>query len=348
MPDALVGSAASRSDYVCQDDIDMTRAKLESLRDHVRLFAGSLLTAIDQDTDPEFTLVSNNKRSSHPSRRNQQPATSIPQRSASTGRQRPSPTLASGAQVQHPSPQGRQVVPRQQPDEHGTQSQSSGQHIPVVQLGAANAARKTTPPTYSHVLYHGQRTSAPTRPTGPMRTSPSPDTVIIGTSLTRGLGTKLHKCGVDAVTYSYPGTKIEHIRGRIPHILSGDRQPKQVVLQCGGNDAETEAADSVMRNYDSLINDVRHFCPNASIVVCTVPPRGDKRDVLDNIDTLNTYLYQRATCGDNVWCIDVCHKSLKMYRKDKVHFNNEGLKFYARALARQLSNFSWPLHQRNV
>ena len=99
------------------------------------------------------------------------------------------------------------------------------------------------------------------------------------------------------------------------------------VTKCGGNDAETETADCVMRNYDSLINDVRHCCPNASIVVCTVPPRGEKRDVMDNKDTLNTYLDQRATCGDNVWCIDVCHKSLKMYRKDKVHFNNEGLKF---------------------
>ena len=347
LPDALVGSAASKSDHVCQDDVDMTRKKLESLRDHVRQFAGSLLTAIDQDTDPEFTLVSNNKRRGHPSRRNQQPATSMPQRTTSTSRQRPS--LASGAQAQHPSLQGTQVDPRRQPDEHGTQSRSSGQRIPVVQLGATNAARKTTPPTYSHVLHHGQRTNGPTHPaTGPMRARPSADTVIIGTSLTRGLGSKLHKCGVDAVTYSYPGTRIEHIRSRIPHILSGDRQPKQVVLQCGGNDAETETADCVMRNYDSLINDVRHCCPNASIVVCTVPPRGEKRDVMDNIDTLNTYLDQRATCGDNVWCIDVCHKSLKMYRKDKVHFNNEGLKFYARALARQLSNFSWSHHRRNV
>ena len=139
LPDALVGSAASKSDHVCQDDVDMTRAKLESLRDHVRQFAGSLLTAIDQDTDPEFTLVSNNKRSGHPSRRNQQPATSMPQRTTSTSRQRPS--LASGAQAQHPSLQGTQVDPRQQPDEHGTQSRSSGQRIPVVQLGAANAAR---------------------------------------------------------------------------------------------------------------------------------------------------------------------------------------------------------------
>ena len=90
------------------------------------------------------------------------------------------------------------------------------------------------------------------------------------------------------------------------------------------------------------------FTPNASIVVCTVPPRGEKRYVMENIDTLNTYLDQRATCGDNVWCIDVCHKFMKMYRKDKVHFNNDGLKFYTRALARELSKFSCPHHQRNV
>ena len=63
LPDAWVVSAASKSDYVCQDDVDMTRAKLESLRDHVRQFSGSLLTAIDQDSDPEFTLVLRQHRS---------------------------------------------------------------------------------------------------------------------------------------------------------------------------------------------------------------------------------------------------------------------------------------------
>ena len=54
------------------------------------------------------------------------------------------------------------------------------------------------------------------------------------------------------------------------------------------------------------------FTPNASIVVCTVPPRGEKRYVMENIDTLNTYLDQRATCGDNVgyWCLSQVHENV--------------------------------------
>ena len=82
-------------------------------------------------------------------------------------------------------------------------------------------------------------------------------------------GGELHKFDGNAASYTYAGTKIGHIHSCIPH----------VILQCGGNDAEVERADPVMRNYEQLLNNVRNRYPDASIVVCTVPPRGETQYV---------------------------------------------------------------------
>ena len=346
LSDHLAASGPVISNEFCQDEIDLTRAKLNSLCDHVRQVAGSLLSVIDQDTDSNFTLVTNRKNNSQRNKRPDNRVANTESNTQAAGRQatRDCPVGAQASATQAPptSSLGTQAGPRRQTNAPG--SQTTGRRIPVVQLGASGSVSTNIPPTYSHIVHQGKPKN---RQPQVRRPSPS-DTIVIGTSLMRGVGGKLHKFGVNATSYTYAGTKVEHIRNRIPHILNSDVQPKHVILQCGGNDAEAERADSVMRNYEQLIDDVRGRCPNASIVLCTVPPRGENRDVLRNIDTLNSYLQQRATCGDNVWCIDICPKSLKMYRRDKVHFNKYGLKYYAKALVGQLSNFSWPYHHRNI
>ena len=38
-------------------------------------------------------------------------------------------------------------------------------------------------------------------------------------------------------------------------------RPNHIILQCGGNDAETRAAQSVIGQYGSLISEVRRHCP---------------------------------------------------------------------------------------
>lgn len=287
----------------CGEQVEIMRAKLESLRDHIKNLAGSLLTTIDDVTDDSFKVVSYKK---HVNRRCEQ-----------------AETIAAKPPLQRAQ----------------SYAQAAGKRIPVV-IGA----------TADVTSWQGS--NANTRPAGQgnvnkqiTRQRPrrqSEDTVVIGTSLTRGLGSKMNKLGVSATTYTYAGTLIPHIRSRIPHILSKGAKPKQIVLQCGGNDTEKEDTQRVIQQYDMLIDDVKKQCPNVPVIVSTIPPRGNNDVTLRGIDTINTYLQNRAKRGDGVWCVDVVPKSPKMFRRDQVHFNGDGLNLFARGLANNLSNFSRP------
>ena len=62
---------------------------------------------------------------------------------------------------------------------------------------------------------------------------------VIGTSIPRGSGKVLNEKGINATSFSYGGTKISHIRQRIPHLTKENDIPQTVALQAGGNDCET-------------------------------------------------------------------------------------------------------------
>ena len=101
-----------------------------------------------------------------------------------------------------------------------------------------------------------------------------PDTVIIGTSLVRGVSSNLHKRNIDNVSYCYPGAEIPTIRSRINSVLPRNSTPRQVFLQAGGNDLESHPADQVIKQYDKLIHQVKSRCSNATtILLGRIPPR---------------------------------------------------------------------------
>ena len=187
-----------------------------------------------------------------------------------------------------------------------------------------------------------QRTPAP-RVQRTQRTTRSPrcsQTYVIGTSLTRGLGEQLHKLGADATSFTYAGTRIPHIRSRIPHAIPRTAQPTNVMLQCGGNDVERVPVSAIKEQYEGLIRDVRNHCPHARIVLSTIPPRRTNDKVLQNIIRVNNYLRERGTHNDGVTTIDVVPQDPDHFKKDKVHFNGKGLRLYAANIAKHLSNFT--------
>ena len=65
--------------------------------------------------------------------------------------------------------------------------------------------------------------------------------IVIGTSLVRGLSLELNKLGHDAIGYTNPGCRIEHImprvNGMVPHKFVGT-----LLLLCAGNDCEVKSA----------------------------------------------------------------------------------------------------------
>ena len=207
LSDHLAASGPVISNEVCQDEIDLTRAKLNSLCDHVRQVAGSLLSVIDQDTDSNFTLVTNRKNNSQRNKRPDNLVANTESNTQAAGRQatRYCPVgaqAASATQAPPTSSLGTQAGPRRQTNAPG--SQTTGRRIPVVQLGASGSVSTNVPPTYSHIVHQGKPKNRQ-----PQFRRPSPsDTIVIGTSLTRGVGGKLHKFGVNATSYTYAGTKV--------------------------------------------------------------------------------------------------------------------------------------------
>ena len=127
------------------------------------------------------------------------------------------------------------------------------------------------PSTYRDALHpqtpRGNLYSAPQPNITAHPTCTSSGTVLIGTSLTRGVGAALHNHGIDVTTYTYAGTHIPHIRSRLKGIFNPSYQPQRVILQCGGNDLEAQPVDRVAFQFECLINDVRRLCPNARIIV---------------------------------------------------------------------------------
>ena len=168
----------------------------------------------------------------------------------------------------------------------------------------------------------------------------SPETIVIGTSLTRGLGAKLNAHGTNATCYMYAGSTILEIRSRIPHVLPSDNQPPRIVIQCGGNDAESQPSNEIIKQYDNLIGDIQRRCPRASIILSKIPQRKKNKDVLNNISRVNSFPQHRATESDGVWVIDVCPQDPALYRKDLVHFNVKGCRVYVKQMQSKLSNFS--------
>ena len=169
-----------------------------------------------------------------------------------------------------------------------------------------------------------------------------PDTVIIGTSLVRGVSSNLHKRNIDNVSYCYPGAEIPIIRSRINSVLPRNGRPRQVFLQAGGNDLESHPADQVIKQFDKLIHQVKSRCSNATtILLGRIPPRRHPA-LTDKIKKVNTYLNNRGMRGDNVKFVDCCPSFPSQFSRDRVHFNSEGAKVYADKLACHVINFQLP------
>ena len=160
----------------------------------------------------------------------------------------------SQSRLQRPHPLSSRRTQGSPPDSSAHASLSRGQQpqpIPVVQIGAA--ARHA-------------RVSSPAAP------SPGgPETIVIGTSLVNGLGSRLHVCSVNATCYMYRGADIPTIQSRIPYTLTPGVRPRYIVLQIAGNDATKQSSPVILARYETLIGDIWRRCPETIILLSKVP-----------------------------------------------------------------------------
>ena len=320
------------------EQLHITQAKLKSFHDQVTIAANTLVSALGGDSDiindNGFEIVKRSKRSSIRRTTNDTVNQSTSPQQISPERHQPSDERSHT--VPSRSVTGQSCTPPPPTPSNAQVTQCIGQPITVVSIGAAAARAAYTANARASANTDALMPPQSVTNIATDRRPPARDeTVIIGTSLTRGVGEQLRKRGVDSTCFSYAGTQIPHIRSRVAHILNTHQQPANVILQCGGNDLETQPAEKVIAHYESLVGIVRARCPKSNIILSRVPYRRRGRNLNSKINCLNSYLESRGNRNDGISYVDACPPSLDMFKKDLVHFNVKGLKFYAD----KLSNF---------
>ena len=346
------------TDDKCQTDMTgaaTSAVKFSEFREKITQIAGSLIEALDfsSERESDLTRVSNDR----PVPQNKCPSNSATNNTKSTYKEA---VLSCPSNASAPTTDQRRADTRRSPLTRPsttapiTNSSSSipsqmGQPIPVVSLGVrrhqtAVAAQVNVDrgdvTRRADTQSHCHQEAARRRPSQ-QRPVSSHGTVVIGTSLVNGLGQRLNKLGISATTFMYRGATLPVLQNRVKHVLNCHDQPERIVLQCGGNDAETQPAAVVTTRIETLVHDIKRLSPKSDIMINKIPPRGYNRKVLSNIEKINSNLENRYQNDDAVHIIDVCPKAIQCYRKDLVHFNSKGSFEFATCLAERLSNFPW-------
>ena len=221
----------------------------------------------------------------------------------------------------------------------------------------SNASPRTqvphSPKTYASVTKSSMPQSNPasnTPSTTPPAPTPTPlqtdnshrrrrqEAQCFGSSLNRGVGSRLVQRGIDATAYTFPGSCLPYIREKVKRNV-GPNTADQIVLQGGGNDCEKYPVELVENEYFELICETRRCAPNSNIVICKVPRRKYNKRLNDKIDRLNSFLEIVANKSDGVECVDCRPSFPNMYSNDKIHFNQTGKDYYGDILASALLNF---------
>ena len=289
-----------------RDELSITQAKLASLQDSVRTYAASLIDLTDSNAQSnntvnlDFQVVTRRGRRSHED---------VGERRNGHGEGQSSPEVETARPVTSPAP----VAPP-----GGQTSEQRNQRSSEMQRSQRGPERK------SYVGALRERL---------------PDTVVIGTSLVKGVGARLHQRGIDNIVYSFPGAHLPLIRDRLDTILVPGKIPKNIVIQAAGNDVGHNRTDLVVKEYDKLIKDLRSRCPYSKIWLCKVPRRLQLSWLYSEIAKINTFL-EHSNHGKNVKFIDSCPEfGPRYFKKDMVHFNNKGVQVYGDKIACSVINF---------
>ena len=154
------------------------------------------------------------------------------------------------------------------------------------------------------------------------------DVIVIGTSLVRDVSSKLNCDKLNVLSYTNAGCSIRHIHPRIKDMIPSNFDGA-LVLQMGGNDCSDNDSEYVVNAYESLLNDIKMYVPNADIFVSAVPPRRGGSFLDYKIRNVNKFLHFRSMFDEKITFIEcpVFDERLH-FRKDGVHFSTYGRAIY--------------------
>jgi hypothetical protein len=164
----------------------------------------------------------------------------------------------------------------------------------------------------------------------------SKDTImLVGDSLTRGVGSKLERQSHMVTTLSQGGARIEHITGQISKL--GSREDRHLVVLVGTNNIEREGNIGIMDKYRKLLEECGKVS-NRKVSLIGIPRRSD----------LGSYEDSRRI-GVNLWLEELCSEfgagflawepRDNMLARDGLHLNEAGQDALGREIFRHCKTF---------
>ena len=149
----------------------------------------------------------------------------------------------------------------------------------------------------------------------------SKDTIVLlGDSLTRGVGAKLEYQSNMVSTICRPGAHIDDITEEVRKL--GDNEDRHVVLLVGTNDIQREGSEVILSKYKNLIDESQKI-KNRKASVVGIPRRGDL-DSFCNSRRLGVNKRLKEMCqGSNIEFLDYEPRDSWLAR-DGLHLNHLG------------------------
>ena len=153
---------------------------------------------------------------------------------------------------------------------------------------------------------------------------------IVGSSLVRGLGHRVHDSDIDACCNTFPGGTIESIAPRLSKVTREDDDV--ILIAAGTNNIPRCDVPTIIRRAGEMIDDLHEMRPNARLLIPAIPRRyddPDHRDIFrDKINKVNSFLEHKCKKNPNFHFLkhNFCFED---YKADGLHFKPIGVDKYA-------------------
>jgi len=169
------------------------------------------------------------------------------------------------------------------------------------------------------------------------------DTVVIGDSLAQHWSSFQSRDFPDgALNLGVGGDKTQELRWRLREMLPEGLSPTNVVLLIGTNNLSdpTASACGVAAGIKSMVDDIGGKWPDATIWLFPILPRGKKFDFRGSDRTAVNDELRSAYQGPTIRVVDVPEADLTCrsqascdnYKKDRLHFTEEGYRVLRKAI----------------
>ena len=160
---------------------------------------------------------------------------------------------------------------------------------------------------------------------------------IIGASMVRGQGRLVtdKRIGISACCFPCPGAKAQHIRKRLPGMVSSDDDA--VVVLGGTNNVPVDDVGTCIKKIGGLVQDVHKMNRTAHIIVSEIPNRFDDIALNYKIDKVNVFIRHICTKSKRLHAMSMDHLSRSHFARDGLHFSESGQLCFANAVKETLA-----------